>query len=138
MGRPRVPSAVKRLRGTWRADRANERAPRPVSIAVPAPPRELSAVERAVWKRLAREIPPGVFTTADGTAFRALVRAVAMAENPPENMSESARINWSKHAQSMLGRFGLTPADREKVSAAASDAPDRDAEDEFTGLRVVE
>jgi hypothetical protein len=134
---------VKRLRGTLRPARTNDRAPRPRSVPVPKPPDDLSAQERRVWRRLAAEVPSGVYTAADFTSFLLLVRSVATAENPPENMSDSARIHWTARAQSLLNQFGMTPASREKVSVAGPAAVDpqrarEQAEAEFTGLHAVE
>jgi len=108
-------------------------------VRVPAPPRDLTPTERAVWRRLAVELAPGIFTSSDVTSFRLLVRSVATAESPPAEMSDSARIHWARMAAAMLGRFGLDPASREKVSVAGEDAGEGDPTDEFTGggLRVV-
>jgi hypothetical protein len=135
----RLPDRVKQLRGTHRPGRKNERAPRPPASRVPAPPRELAPAERVVWRRLSAELAPGVFTSSDVTAFRLLVHSVTVAENPPDTMSDSARIHWARLASAMLGRFGLDPASREKVSVAGERADDSAGENEFTepGLRVV-
>lgn len=141
MGRPRIPDAVKNLRGTLRKDRVNTRAPRLAVTKPPAPPREISATERQIWKRLARELPPGVYTEADATAYRALVHAVMLAENPPDGVTASEKIHWTRMAAYWLGRFGMTPSDRERVSVArAHPGDDADPENEFTdgaALRVV-
>jgi hypothetical protein len=136
----RLPDRVKELRGTLRESRKNERAPRLPAAKIPAPPRELTVKERRVWLRLAKEVPPGVYTAADYTAFLLLVRSVATAENPPVAMKDSARIHWARMAAAMLARFGLDPASREKVSVAGKDADLTDGEDELTapGLRVVD
>jgi hypothetical protein len=145
MGRPRLPDEVKRQRGTLRHSRTNGYAPRPRAMSVPPPPRDLSARERAVWARLADEIPRGVFTSSDRTAYRLLVRAVAIAENPERDASHSSRIHYMRLAAAMLQQFGLTPSSRERVSVAnRTDAPDDPiaaAMDEFSRdapLRVVE
>ncbi len=136
----RLSNREKELRGTLRKGRV-ARAAKPQAVKVPPPPRDIPAAERAIWRRLAAEVPSGVFTTADATAFRALVHAVAMAEAPPAGTTDSAQIHWNRLAQSWLGKFGLTPLDRERVSVATEteDEAHERAMAEFTdgSLRVV-
>ncbi len=136
----RLSNREKELRGTLRKGRVT-RAAKPPTVKVPPPPRDVPATERAIWRRLAGEVPSGIYSTSDGTAFRALVHAVAMAEAPPAGTTDSAQIHWARLAQSWLGKFGLTPLDRERVSVASEtdDEARERAEDEFADgtLRVV-
>ena len=125
MGRPRLPDEVKRMRGTLRHSRTNPDAPRPPAALVPPPPRELTVYEQRVWRRLARELAPGVFTTSDYTAFRLLVSAVAAAEHPAPETPPTAHLGACKLAASLLQRFGMDPGSREKVSVARSERDDR-------------
>lgn len=111
---------------------ARHAAPLPHERLRPAParngrPATAARPLRARARRLdaARRRPSGVFTASDRTAYRLLVRAVAIAENPERDASHSSRIHYMRLAAAMLQQFGLTPSSRERVSVAnRTDAPD--------------
>lgn len=116
MARPRTPTNVLALRGAFDKNpdrgraRANEPAPtKPLGL----PPKHLTDEQKAVWRELAKRLPEGVAFDSDRHAFEML--AVLFAEfrasqlrMPPPQM---------RQIENLLGRFGLTPADRSKVKA---------------------
>jgi hypothetical protein len=134
-GHNRRPTAQKELEGTLRPDRSNPLEPAPAPCRVPRPPKGLSDVERAVWRQLACEVKElGVYSVSDGTGFRLLVRAVALAEGAGPDMAPTARVRLLQVAAGLLASFGLTPASRGRVATAPP--VDRAAADLF-GIRGV-
>lgn len=80
-GRPRVPTSLHIIRGTFRKDRApaHEADPTPV-LKVPAPPSGLPAAGRGMWKRLAAElVTKGLLTVVDLEALEVLCMQYGMA-----------------------------------------------------------
>lgn len=70
-GRPRKPSKVKIIQGTFRQDRnpANEPAPTPVSV-IRKPPPQLNRFAKKFWKAVVEElVETGVLTVVDWAAF---------------------------------------------------------------------
>lgn len=152
-GRPRKPRALKLVLGTDRPDRANARAPSPASVSLPAPPKGFSARQKRAWKELAALVDPmRITSSADVVAFREMARCLAMIDQANEELEEYGRTDYEmtteagtayrKYSQvetiatyqkildAKLGRFGMTPADREKVSKIGADQAD-DPLDEF-------
>jgi P27 family predicted phage terminase small subunit len=76
MGRPRLPTSLKKLHGTARPDRANPREPK--GIGAPEPAARLSAAAAAYWPRV-MEVLAGMRVTAesDGLAVAALCETLA-------------------------------------------------------------
>ena len=106
-GHNRRPAAVHRLSGSYRRDRHGNPGPAE-SSEVPAPPRGMSARERAIWTQLAAEVEVrGTFDQACGMAFRLMVKAVALAEDPPKNTASSALARFHSNARAALASFGL-------------------------------
>ena len=114
-GRPRLPSATHRLRGTDRPCRSNPEEPQLEAAKLPEPPKDISVDEREVWREL-KPIVDGlrIATAADVPAFRALVSAVSMARN----LYGADAKEWSSAQKAAMGwmvHFGLTPVARTKV-----------------------
>jgi phage terminase small subunit len=118
-GHNRKPTALKVLEGTARPDRMNPREPAAASAPMPAPPAELDADERAVWERLAPVVDAlKVATAADVEAFHLAILAVARFHRVARNSDATTNQFAKAHAVAMnsLAQFGLTPAQRAKVS----------------------
>lgn len=153
-GRPRKPRALKLVQGTDRPDRANARAPAASSVPLPPPPKTLSPRQKRAWKELAALIDPlRITSSADVVAFREMTRCLAMIDQADaelqasggsltyETITESGVTfrkrpeieiiaTFEKLLDAKLARFGLTPAEREKVSRIGDDAS-HDPLDEF-------
>lgn len=154
-GRPRTPRALKLVRGTDRPGRANLKAPAPRSMPLPPPPRDLNPLERRAWVQLRELVDPlRIASAADVIAFRQMAVCLGMIE---QARAELKKHDWSteyevvtefgtsyrkrpqietiatfqKLLDAKLGRFGLTPAEREKVSADTNQNV-HDPLDEFT------
>jgi P27 family predicted phage terminase small subunit len=149
----RVPSHVKALRGTLRADRLNLREPQP-KAGTPRPSRTLPPDVRREYDRLARRLAPmRVLSAADGLALE--LGALALAEcwrldgvlrgqgatyettTPQGSTLVRQRPEvvlladaW-RRAASMLREFGLTPSSRGKVEVVPDPAPSIDPVEAF-------
>lgn len=147
-GHNRAPRALKKLRGTERADRRPKRSAPASPKSVPTPPRGLTVVEKRVWKELAPQVEYiGVYGKSDLTSFRLLVQIVAKTRGKGfDNIAPTAQVRMLQAAASALQNFGLSPASRDRVGGqlCAGDGPDlppeeKPAEEEtpLFGLRVV-
>lgn len=153
-GRPRKPRALKLVLGTDRPDRANLKAPNSPSVPLPKAPKGFSARQKRAWRELAELVDPMRITSrADVVAFREMARCLAMIDQADEELEEYGRTDYEvvtetgtsyrKYSQvetiatyekildAKLSRFGMSPADREKVSKIGSDEAD-DPLDEFS------
>ena len=112
MGRPRTPSKVLEMRGAFDKNPQRKRSDEPKPKAgLGNPPKQLAPGAKAVWKELAKHAPEGVFGDSDRIAVEiASVLLAEFREDPAEfSAARMARLD------SLLGRFGMTPADRSKV-----------------------
>ncbi len=140
-GRPPVPTAIKKAKGTYRKDRvvANE-AKFVMPKEMPKPPSYLNTFGKKLWKLLGELLlERGLFSEGDALAFEMLcdsygIWRVAMKDlkvhglilesekgyryvNPANGVKNTA---WAQ-MQKMLGQFGLTPAERTRVMASLSE-----------------
>jgi P27 family predicted phage terminase small subunit len=152
-GRPRKPAALHILQGTARPGRQNRKAPKVEALeGFPGPPAGLTEREVAAWRELAAVVAPMRTTTpSDMVAFRQMVTTLAVVEEAREALNregltfivttESGEVvrkrpevevlgAFKKQLSVELSRFGLTPADRERVSALGEDSAG-DPLDEF-------
>lgn len=146
MGRPRKPDHLKILEGS-REDRINRDAPTP-DVAELAPPIPLDEEALAWWRKLAPDmLAKGVLTEWDTPAFAMACDMLArywelgdllVSQQNPEmpkytergaagGVIKSPYFQMQKDAWAMLAqvfsRFGMTPADRAKLSVKGDDGP---------------
>lgn len=132
-GPPRLPDAVKKARGTYRADRSNPSAVRLQRAPLPEPPSDLDAHAQAWWRSLAKAVAlVGVYTEADADTFRLLVEsrallAAAHAGRVVEDkgdmggykaVSVSSIVSLTRCVSNLLTRFGLDPSSRDRLIPA--------------------
>jgi P27 family predicted phage terminase small subunit len=143
-GRPRKPAHLKVVAGTNRKDRENPSAPTGSALEkLPRPPDDLSKGEADAWRELSKIVEPlGVATAADLVAFRQMAVTLAVIEAAREVINVEGLtfdvftengmvvrkrpeveilISYKKQLSVELSRFGLTPADRERVSVLKND-----------------
>jgi P27 family predicted phage terminase small subunit len=136
-GRPRKPTALKIVDGTFRKDRANANEPRPDRKRLPSPP-HLDAGARKIWRGYAKLLDDmGVLTVADRTALECLVMAHVDLTAARQALAARDGLTYecytktgvtirlypevrlvndaTKRLHSWLSAFGITPADRNKV-----------------------
>lgn len=138
-GRPRTPSNVAQLRGDYKVhpDRQNKTEPIPAEALV-APPFRLTKTAQVVWNRLAPDlIAKKVLTHWDVDLFAEFCEAVvilrgrrrgARRKAEPGAPSPMSEYKTAIGIVTTIGsRFGLTPADRSKLSiGGGNDNPDED------------
>jgi len=110
----RVPTKIMDLRGAFKVHperkRERENEPQPTED-IGAPPKGLSRSEKACWREIVKNSPPGVLKNSDRVALEMLSCLLA------EFRIQKTLFKAAKLAQlnSLLGRFGYTPSDRSKV-----------------------
>ena len=92
-GPQRKPTALKKLQGTYRPDRAPKHEPQPNGTA--EPPDFLSAEARAEWDRLAPKMERiGLLTVADRAVFAVYTQAWADYKKLTDQLNEMASWTW--------------------------------------------
>ena len=117
MARPRTPTNVLAMRGAFKHDPQRKRVDPDVDGDIGSPPPYFNAKEIVAWDEIVKGAPIGVLTSADRQIVEVLSRLIAECR---ENfivfpVQKLARI------ESMLGKLGMTPADRSKVSGKKQD-----------------
>jgi P27 family predicted phage terminase small subunit len=145
-GRPRKPSALKLLQGTFRKDRAPKREPKPpAGDRPPSPPSYLGKVARAEWARLAKRLHGvGLLTEVDRSKFAMYCQAYARWQEAEQVITEqgmtfmtdkgyvcqrpevSISNKQCEIARKIGGEFGLDPAARSRIDVPEP-APPKDA-----------
>jgi phage terminase small subunit len=107
MARPRTPTAVLELRGSFKTHPSRKRPdePRPTG-KLGDPPPHLGEAALAAWHEIVGMAPPGVLTSADRWAVE--IAAGLMAQFRAGDLLPAG----VGHLRGILGRMGLTPADR--------------------------
>lgn len=153
-GRPRKPRALKLVQGTDRPDRANTKAPAPRSVPLPPPPKGLTKFHTRAWRELAVLVDPLRITSRDHVvAFGEMARCLGIIDQAATELKAAGGkltyevigeggvshrkrpeveiiATFTKLLDGKLARFGLTPAEREKVSRIGDDGGS-DPLDEF-------
>ena len=111
MPRPRTPTAILDTKGAFIAQPGRRRAgePQPVG-SVGSAPKHFSDDEKKISREFVRGLAPAVGKSSDRWAAESIVRL--------KGKERAGTIQGNELAQltSLYGRFGLTPADRAKIS----------------------
>ena len=117
MPRPRKPTPLHMIQGTLRTTRHRDRKDEPtVSESLGGPPLGFPAEAKLLWAEVQSYIPAGVATKADRIMFEVLLRLVAKMREGPESMTPAL----AAQIRTACAAFGMTPADRSRVSAPRS------------------
>lgn len=114
MARPRTPSNVLEMRGAYKKDpkRARNDEPAPEGDIGPCPG-YFGQDQIEAWENIVETCHLGVLCRADRLAVeQAAVLLAGFRKNPDEVKSSDRSMYLT-----LLGRFGMTPADRSKVVA---------------------
>ena len=111
---PRKPTKMHIVAGTLRPTRHRDRENEPEVIEpLGGPPEGWRIEAKLLWAELANLVPAGVATKADRVAFEVLLRLVAKMREGPEAMTPAL----ASQLRAACAVFGMTPADRSRVSA---------------------
>jgi P27 family predicted phage terminase small subunit len=152
MGRKKIPSNMHVLKGTDRADRRNENEPKP-EIKIPPAPNHLSKEALIEWGRITPSLyAMGLLSDLDMASLAAYCQSYSrwveaetelkasglliktsngnVIQNPLVGIANQAMEHMRKH----LANFGMSPADRAKVSAKKADAAATDPLSKIMGM----
>jgi hypothetical protein len=117
MARPRTPTNVLAMRGSFKHDPQRKREDAAVNGDIGTPPPYFNARESVAWQEIVDNAPIGVLSSADRQIVEVLSRLIAECRESFIDfpVQKLARI------ESMLGKLGMTPADRSKVSGKKQD-----------------
>jgi hypothetical protein len=90
------------------------------------PPEKMRPAHRELWAELASLVPPGVAEHSDRWTFEVLVCLMAKFRERTALGGEVSQL------LSLLAKFGMTPSDRSRVSAAPAPAAKSDPWSKFT------
>jgi P27 family predicted phage terminase small subunit len=150
-GRKPLPTAIKKLAGTYRADRANPNEPESIVLEkLPRCPAHLKGQTKEIWKRTGqRLITMRVLTEADLDAFEDYCRIRSQWQKAMDALEEYGLFVKGRegqlqrnpaqmivntllpHVVAYQGKFGLTPSDRSRVSAVVQPVEELDPFDEY-------
>jgi hypothetical protein len=112
-GRPRTPTNILDARGAFKdhPDRKRARANEPIVTApLGDPPEGLTGDQLGCWKEIVTVAPAGVLRSSDRMAVEEAARILTKIRQGGASTEERRLfLNY-------LGRFGMTPSDRSKVS----------------------
>ena len=115
MGRPHVPTAVHRLKGTMQAHpermRARENEPVPED-GLGECPAMLAPEVRQAWHSIVDGCAPGVLTSMDRVTMELAATLLARFRSDPME----CHVGVVARLHALLGSMGMTPADRSKVA----------------------
>jgi phage terminase small subunit len=130
MPRPRKPTALLELNGAFDKNpqrrRKRQHEPKPEN-PLGSPPMHLRENEMAVWLELSEQLPAGVATSMDRAAFELVTCLLVQFRQHRESMTGSQMTLLA----TLLGRFGMNPADRSRVAIPQVKSQYRDPLDEF-------
>lgn len=121
MARPRLPTNVLKLKGADKKDpkRIRERDGEPQNTSeVGAPPAHLNKVQKEAFKEIVKYSINGVLGEADRLAVEQAAILLVKCRSQHEENGEiiPATAAEQGHFFKYLSQFGMTPADRSKIS----------------------
>ena len=114
MARPRKPTNLHVVQGTYRKDRHGNRGSEPEIIEpLGGPPEGWPIAAKLLWAELSDLIPAGVAGKSDRLTFELLCRLVGTMRSGTEALTPAL----AAQIRTTCAVFGLSPADRSRVSA---------------------
>lgn len=125
--RPRTPTAILQLMGTYRQDRQGNRLDAATLPGTLNKPPDLSPDAAALWDAITATLPPGTLASIDAAGltaccqwfarWRDLDRRLQAGDGDEYKLLTLAAVA-SKQFAALAGKFGLSPCDRAKLTAA--------------------
>lgn len=111
MSRPRTPTNVLDARGAFRKNPQRKREDAPTVGPLSKAPRHLTGEALKAWKEIAKYAPLDVLTDSDRLALEVAAQLLAQFRQDPLEFPATKLVRL----EALLGKFGMTPADRAKV-----------------------
>lgn len=113
MARPRTPTKVLELRGAFAKNPNRAREDAQDAGALQEPPENMAPDAEDAWHQIVKAAPLSVITESDRFALEIASILLADFRSDPIGFpaAKLARL------EALLGKFGMTPADRSKVGA---------------------
>jgi hypothetical protein len=116
MGRPRKPTALLSPDAFRRnPKRARDGEPQPTG-PLGDPPEMFTDKEKAMWRDLAANLPPGVARNSDRLAFGTMVKIAAQYYADGVGGKKGVSVGELAQMNNLAAKFGMTPADRSKIA----------------------
>ena len=111
MARPRTPSKVLEIKGSFRKNPQRRRSGEPIPTGGIGPYAQGSLDKQEIWDEIVGQCAPGVLTNADRLSLEIVVEYVHLFRKDPARFP-AVKVHV---VVALLGRFGMTPADRAKL-----------------------
>ena len=111
MARPRTPTNVLDARGAFKKHPERKRKDAETSGPLSAAPAHLAAGAMQAWQEIERSAPRDVLTDSDRLALELAANLLAQFRENPVEFPAAKLVRL----EALLGKFGMTPADRAKV-----------------------
>lgn len=152
-GRPRKPTALHKLEGTYRPDREPKHQPTP-DARVPDCPADLAGIARETWMHYAPLLgSAGLLTLADEAGFRLFCEAAALYDEACRVLADEGLTYTTPTGQvkprpevgirdvavrdmkSLMTEFGMTPSSRSRIHVEPPAATEPSEWDEISDGR---
>lgn len=111
MARPRTPTNVLDARGAFKINPQRKRQDAEDAGELTAPPAHIGGAVLAAWNEIVRVAPKGVVTESDRLSLEVMSELFAEFRACPADFTAAKLVRL----EALLGKFGMTPADRAKV-----------------------
>lgn len=117
MARHRTPSNVLDSRGAFKKDPSRKRTDAADDRPLGAAPTHLTDAVRACWDEIASQATPGVLAQSDRISVEIASVVLTKVRDGSAKGGDFALL------ANLLGRFGMSPADRSRVQAVKAKTP---------------
>lgn len=118
MARPRTPTNVLDARGSFKKHPERKRQDAEVSGPLAASPDHINGAVLNAWNEIVDSAPLDVLTNSDRISLEIAANLLAQFRAAPTEFTAAKLVRL----EALLGKFGMTPADRAKV-AGKKEAP---------------
>ena len=111
MARPRTPTNVLDARGSFKKHPERKRQDAEASGPLAAAPDHINGAVLHAWNEIVDSAPLDVLTNSDRISLEIAANLLAQFRNNPIEFTAAKLVRL----EALLGKFGMTPADRAKV-----------------------
>lgn len=119
MARPRKPTNVLELTGAFKKNPQRSRQDAEAAGELTAPPDHINGAVLHAWNEIVRYAPLSVLTESDRLSIELAANLLAQFREDPVEFTAAKLVRL----EALLGKFGMTPADRSKVGGSKKEAP---------------